>query len=102
MLYRCDVLADEYKTGLWKMTVNKRGVTHRQRVTAQRLIIQFVFTQIQRVQVWHAREILWGDDSDVVLFKDKSHSKIYDVVHVVVVYDIASHIQFSHRSCHVD
>lgn len=56
---------------------------------AERLVVQFVFAQVQRVQVWHTRENLWSDASDVVLFKDKSHGMTYDEVHVVEVYNMA-------------
>lgn len=55
---------------------------------AERLIIQFVIAQVQCFQVQQTREIFRSDDSDVVLFKDKSHGIIYDGVHVVEVFNM--------------
>lgn len=82
-------LVEEHDSRVGKLLTicTQSGVTHRQGVVAERLIIQLVFAQVQCVQVVHTRERLWLNDSDVVLFKNKSHGIIQDEVEV---HDVSS------------
>lgn len=88
------VIFYENETELYRLDVKKRvvllgtrgtklkyadSVTHRQRVVAERLIIQLVHAKIQCVQVGQARENIWSEVSDVVYCRDKSGGKTYDL-----------------------